>query len=164
MKKIELRSLLDIGSESLNSLLIYKKGVVDLIRQESGMTNLSDLVLYMYMVYHPNWRPTKKRGAKIKWSEFLNCAIAAEVNGLKNRNRTRNSVIHEMSGDSRWSKLIKKDSKDPIGNISAAEKDGKKLALYPIMVKARKFAIDNDDLNRYYSHIDLAIKKAIKKN
>lgn len=164
MKKVEISGLLNAPTESTDPLLDYREGVIDLIRQESGLTDLSDLILYMYLVYHPNWTPQKRRGAKIKWSDFLNSAVAAEVHALKSKHKSRHSVIEDMACDPRWAKMIKKDSKSPFDNISGAEKDGKKLDLYKPMVSARKFAVDNNDLNRYYKYIDLAIQKALKKN
>jgi hypothetical protein len=164
MKKTTSLSLLSAKTESNDPLVSYREGVINYIMEESGKTSLSDLVLYMYVMYHPNCIPTKKRGAKTKWNEFLNCAVAAEVNALKSRKKNRKTVIDEMTLDPRWKKLIKESSKDPSGNLSSAEKDGKKLALYPLMVNARKFAVENDDLVRYYKHIDLEIRKATKKN
>lgn len=164
MKKIQALGLLSTKTDSNDPLVSYREGVINYIMEESGKTSLSDLVLYMYVMYHPNCIPTKKRGAKAKWSEFLNCAVAAEVNILKNRKMNRKTVIDEMTLDPRWKKLIKKDSKDPFGNISSAEVDGKKLALYQYMVDARKFAVENDELDRYYKYVDLAIKKATQKN
>jgi hypothetical protein len=164
MKKIQSLGLLSAKIDPDDPLVPYREGVINYIMEESGKTSLPDLVLYMYVMYHPNWIPTKRRGAKTKWSEFLNCAVAAEVNALKDRKKNRKTVIDEMTVDPRWKKLIKESSKHPSENISCAEKDGKKLALYPLMVNARKFAVENDDLVRYYKHIDLEIRKAIKKD
>ena len=144
----------------------YKKFMIEYIQQESGLADLSDLVVYLAETYHtdPKIRLKKKTGAKTKWSDYLNCVIAVEVDNLKIKNRTRLKSLEILTTKSPWNKLIPKNSKDPLGIFDKADKAARDSKLYPLTIKARLFSESTNDLDGYYKCIESAIKEVAKKN
>jgi hypothetical protein len=144
----------------------YKKYIIQHIQSESGLSDLSDLIVYLSETYHtdPKIRLKQKIGAKTKWSDWLNCSIAVEINHLRKQNITRIKALKALTNDPLWNKLIPKNSKDPQGLFDKADKAGKKLKLYPVMIKARLYSQEKNELDEYYESIESAIEEAVKKN
>jgi hypothetical protein len=144
----------------------YKKFIIEYVQQESGLSDPSELVVYLAETYHadPKIRLKRKTGAKIKWSDYLNCAIAVEVDNLKIKNKTRSKALEILTTKSVWHKLIPKNSKDPFGLFDKADKAARNSKLYPQMVKARLFSESTNDLDSYYKSIESAIREVAKKN
>jgi hypothetical protein len=144
----------------------YKKYIIKHIQSESALSDLSDLIVYLSETYHtdPKIRLKKKTGAKTKWSDYLNCAVAVEVDNLKIKNRTRSKALEILITKSAWNKLIPKNSKDPFGLFNKADKAARNSKLYPQMVKARLFSESTNDLDGYYKCIESAIQEVAKKN
>ena len=166
MKKPAQPGLLAKNSEVKEyskQLASYKKEMLEVLRAESGLNDLQDLVVYLAEAYHPRLRIKQKVGAKTKWSDLLNCAVAVEVDILKKEYSTRKSAIENLTEMSPW-KIIVRNSKDPLGLFDKADKAGRKSKFYPVLKQARLYSITIDDLSNYQKTINSLVIDAVKKN
>ena len=91
MKKPDNLSLIDLLRYSAEdhlkydiSVAKYKEYILKSLVKEVGSSALFDIIFYLAEKYHPTLKVKHKRGAKTKWSEYLNAMIAVEVQSHRN--------------------------------------------------------------------------------
>lgn len=166
MKPLKKMGLLASEDELLNMLkeqVKYQEFITDYVKQESGLTKTTDLIIYLAEKYHPKLRIKHKVGAKTKWNDHLNCIIASEVDSLKRKMPTRKAAIEALIHQPPWSRLLN-GSKDPFGLLDKAEKAGKKSKFFIVVKHARKYAELTDTMADHQKSIEELINNALKKN
>jgi hypothetical protein len=141
----------------------YKKELLEVLKAESGLSDPKDVVIYLAESYHPILRIKQKVGAKTRWGDFLNCAVAVEIDLLRNELSTRKSALESLVDKSPWRKLVI-NSKDPYGLFDKADKAGHKSKFYQILKQAYLYSAKINDLASYQKTVDSLINDAIKKN
>lgn len=141
----------------------YKKELLEVLTAESGLSDPKDLAVYLAESYHPRLRIKQKVGAKTKWGDFLNCAVAVEIDLQRTELCTRKSALESLVDKSPWRNLVI-GSKDPYGLLDKADKVGRKSNFYPILKQAYLYSAKINDIENYQKTIDGLINDAIKKN
>lgn len=153
----------DVAREYKKQYASYKKELLAVLSAESGLSDPHDLVVYLTELYHPRLRIKQKVGARTRWSDYLNCAVAVEVDFLRVELSTRKSAIESLVDTLPWEKLVT-NSKDPFGLFDKADKAGRKSKFYQILKQARLYSIKINDLPSYQKTVNSLVADALKKN
>lgn len=138
----------------------YKKNVIEYLLDKYSMDSMENLVLYMAETFEQDFIIHKKRGAKTKWNELLNCLVAHEIQTIKSFGISQKTAIYELLGQPRWQTLVKY-SIDQHGLISKANKAGKKSKFFSSILKYHKFLKITNTLDEWNRLIDSYIEEAM---
>lgn len=138
----------------------YKKDAVEYLLNKYAIDSLENLIIHMAEMYEQEFIIHKKRGAKTKWSELLNCLVAHEIQDIKSTGISQKTAIYELLTHSRWQSLVKK-SIDQHGLISKANKVGKKSRFFSSVTNYHKFLKQTHNLDEWNQLIDSYIKEAM---
>lgn len=138
----------------------YKKSVIEYLLDKYSMDSMENLLLYMAETFEQDFVIHKKRGAKTKWKELLNCLVAHEIQNIKSLGTSQKTAIYQLLSQPRWQTLVK-NSTDQHGLISKANKVGKKSKFFTSVDKCHKFLKHTNRIDDWNELIDSHIKEAI---
>lgn len=138
----------------------YKKNVIQHLLDKYSMDSIENLLLYMAETFEQDFIIHKKRGAKTKWNEMLNCLVAHEIQIMKGLGMSQKTAIYQLLSQPRWQTLVK-NSIDQHGLISKAYKAGKKSKFFSVVVKCHKFLKHTDHIDDWNELVDSHIKEAM---
>lgn len=138
----------------------YKKNVIEYLLDKYSMDSMENLLLYMAETFEQDLIIHKKRGAKTKWNELLNCLVAHEIQKIKNLGISQKTAIYQLLSQPRWQTLVK-NSTDQHGLINKANKVGKKSKLFSSVVKCHKFLKHTNCIDDWNELVDSHIKEAM---
>ena len=114
----------------------YKEHVLKALIEEVGSSAPFDIIFYLTEKYHPILKVRNKRGAKTKWSSYLNAMIAVEVQAHRDNGLMLKEAVWKVSKENRWKALFRKTSDKGIELVNKAYKSGKKSDSYSIASKS----------------------------
>ncbi len=171
MKKPDNLSLIDLLRYSAEdhlkydiSVAKYKEYILKSLVKEVGSSALFDIIFYLAEKYHPTLKVKHKRGAKTKWSEYLNAMIAVEVQSHRNAGLLLKEAVWKVSKENRWTNLFKKTSDKGVQLINRAYKNGKKSKSYEIAFKSYKLSKEGDPLFKWDETASRMVKRALSQD
>ena len=139
----------------------YELKVIQSLLNEYQVNTIQSLVICLAEKFHPDFLSKHKRGAKLKWSEYLNALLAFEVDREKCRTSLRKTAILKVLEEPQWSQLAR-NSKDKFELFSKADKHGRNSKIYPCIEKHYKYLEITNQLDEWEDIVKSTIYSALK--
>lgn len=137
----------------------YQLHILNTLSEEAQSKDAIEIIFYLAEKYHPDLKVRNKRGAKTKWSQYLNAMVAAEVEAHRGQGISVKESVWKVAQEIRWRALVKNTKDKGYELINKAYKSGKNNPSFKLAQKEYELSKQGVKLFNW----DEAAKKMVEK-